>query len=160
MTDEAARSEDAIVSRCLLAAVVIRLFNGGGSLRKGGRAGHRGGKRANAEYERCGSDQAEDGLPKSRHLPSILHMMAVGQFNGQRPVAMPSGGQRTVRFRPMPLKKSESEGSRGSAGVEARWLCRSGRHRLRRDRDHVGELAEVLGRGSEVEFVTGAIWPT
>ena len=60
-------------------------------------------------------------------------------------------------FGPMLLKKSAVERS-GRRDVEHAGRCRvSGWHRLRRHRDELGKLSEVLGGGGEVELVSGAV---
>jgi hypothetical protein len=58
---------------------------------------------------------------------------------------------------PILLKKSACERSGRFPGEEARQRCRSGGHRLDRDRDQLGELPEVLGGGCEVKLVAGAV---
>lgn len=57
------------------------------------------------------------------------------------------------RFWRMVLKKSVSDRSRRWSERRS-WLC--GRH-LDRHRDELGELAEVLCRGGEVELVASAV---
>ena len=47
----------------------------------------------------------------------------------------------------------------GDGGLDGERHVASGRGVRRRQRDQLGEFAEVLGGGSEVEFVAGAIRP-
>ena len=62
-----------------------------------------------------------------------------------------------VRNGSMLLKKSAFDRS-GRWGVRGRAaLCHSGGHRLRWHRDELGQLAQVLGGGCEVELVAGAV---
>jgi hypothetical protein len=69
------------------------------------------------------------------------------------------GYGRNGRSWPMLLKKSAGERS-GRGRWDTVGRCRgSGWHAVLGHRDKLGELAEVLGCGGEVELVTGAIRP-
>jgi hypothetical protein len=103
---------------------------------------------------RCHKSRACIGLESVSHTASRAWLAHLTKISSNRAVGIRVD---KVRKWPMLLKKSAVERS-GRRDVEHADRCRvSGWHRLRRHRDELGKLSEVLGGGREVELVSGAV---